>query len=347
MRYLEAGATVQVHDLTYGERCEAPALWQADPNRDVNEVKQIRKQEIESAAEIMGVSVSCFDWGDSPLILDQERLEALIQAIRAFRPDVVFTHWKDDVMHPDHVETTRGVIWACSYCSAGGIKTEDPRVRDHASSATRRRSARRPWPDSYPNFTSTSATYSNARPRQWPSSRPSSICRETYDVCWAGIAPLKRNPQRGWRAARTRRIRANWHTANQLTDSSNRQTLSAVPPKIADCVVRCGQLSEILKRHTQAVVVAFSATDRRIVAAPHHPVGAEGLEGHIGNRGNGVEGERDFTYFAEAGEFNRQVRPFSQFECLRYRHTVLLRPTRRPRGVRSRFPDRGRCPELL
>ena len=126
MRYLEAGATVQVHDLTYGERCEAPALWQADPNRDVNEVKQIRKQEIESAAEIMGVSVSCFDWGDSPLILDQERLEALIQAIRAFRPDVVFTHWKDDVMHPDHVETTRGVIWACSYCSAGGIKTEDP-----------------------------------------------------------------------------------------------------------------------------------------------------------------------------------------------------------------------------
>lgn len=126
MRYLEAGAAVQVHDLTYGERCEAPALWQADPSRDLEEVKQIRKQEIESAAEIMGVPVSCFDWGDSPLFLDQDRLEALIQAIRAFRPDVVLTHWKNDVMHPDHVETTRGVTWACCYCGAGGIKTEDP-----------------------------------------------------------------------------------------------------------------------------------------------------------------------------------------------------------------------------
>ncbi len=126
LRFVEAGGAVQVHDLTYGERCEAPVLWQEDPDRDVDEVKEIRKQEIEAAAEILGVSVSCFDYGDSPLILDQGRLEALIQAIRAFRPDIVLTHWKDDVMHPDHVETTRGVIWACSYCGSGGIKTDDP-----------------------------------------------------------------------------------------------------------------------------------------------------------------------------------------------------------------------------
>lgn len=126
LRIVESGGAVQVHDLTYGERCEAPALWQADPNRDVEEVKQIRKDEIAAASEILGVPVSCFDWGDSPLVLDQHRLEALVQAIRAFRPDTVLTHWKNDVMHPDHVETTRGVIWAVSYCGAGGIKTQDP-----------------------------------------------------------------------------------------------------------------------------------------------------------------------------------------------------------------------------
>lgn len=126
LRFVEAGGTVQVHDLTYGERCEAPALWQKNPDMDIAEVKEIRRQEFEGAAEIVGAAISCFDWSDAPLVLDRERLEVLVQSIRVFQPDIVLTHWKDDVKHPDHVETTRGVIWAVSYCGAGGIKTDAP-----------------------------------------------------------------------------------------------------------------------------------------------------------------------------------------------------------------------------
>ena len=124
MRFVETGGTVQVYDMTYGERCESPALWARDPKPTHDEVKAIRKAEIEAAAEIVGASIDCFDFGDSPLVLGPDRRLQILAAIRAFRPDVVLSHWINDILHPDHVETTQAVLWACCYCSAGGIETE-------------------------------------------------------------------------------------------------------------------------------------------------------------------------------------------------------------------------------
>ena len=66
---------------------------------------------------------NCFDWGDSPLVIGPERKLEMLDAVRAFRPDLVLSHWINDVMHPDHAETTQAALWACSYCNAGGIKT--------------------------------------------------------------------------------------------------------------------------------------------------------------------------------------------------------------------------------
>ena len=126
MKYVEVGGTVHVHDLTYGEHCESTALWALDEKPTIDEVKRIRAGEIERAAEIVGATVDCFDWGDSPLVIDAERQMKLLEAIRAFRPDVVLTHWKDDVMHPDHAETTRAVIFATTYCGSGGIQSDLP-----------------------------------------------------------------------------------------------------------------------------------------------------------------------------------------------------------------------------
>ena len=45
MKFIEAGAAVHVHDLTYGERCESTALWTRDPKPTIEEVKQIRAGE--------------------------------------------------------------------------------------------------------------------------------------------------------------------------------------------------------------------------------------------------------------------------------------------------------------
>lgn len=124
MKFIQAGATVHVHDMTYGERCESTALWERDPRPTVEEVKVIRAGEIERAITILGATADCFDWGDSPLLIDGERQLYVLQAIRVFRPDVILTHWKNDIMHPDHVEATRAVLFGCAYCGSRGIETE-------------------------------------------------------------------------------------------------------------------------------------------------------------------------------------------------------------------------------
>ena len=125
-RFVDAGATVQVWDMTYGETCESPALWQRDPPPAIDEIKAIRDAEMRAAAAVLGATIDCLDWGDCPLIVDAERLQRLLRLFRAFQPDLVLTHWKDDILHPDHMECTRAVIWASRYCFRPGLDLAEP-----------------------------------------------------------------------------------------------------------------------------------------------------------------------------------------------------------------------------
>lgn len=123
MRFVELGGTVQVCDMTFGERCESPALWAKARKPTLDEVKKIRKMEIDAAAEILGASIDCLDFGDSPLVLGTARRIKILAMIQEFKPDVVLSHWINDILHPDHVETAQAVLRACCYCSAAGIET--------------------------------------------------------------------------------------------------------------------------------------------------------------------------------------------------------------------------------
>ena len=87
-------------------------------------MKAIRKQELEAAAGILGAGIECLDYGDSPLVVGPERRLELLDRIRQFKPDLVLSHWINDLMHPDHAETTQAALWACSYCNAAGIDTD-------------------------------------------------------------------------------------------------------------------------------------------------------------------------------------------------------------------------------
>ena len=80
---------------------------------------------MERAAGILGATIDCFDYGDGPLLLGPERRLEVMDAIRAFVPDVVLCHWIDDFLHPDHVEAAQGVLWAARYCSTPGIETSN------------------------------------------------------------------------------------------------------------------------------------------------------------------------------------------------------------------------------
>ena len=122
-RFSDAGATVHIHDFTYGELLESPALWAQEPPPPIGVIKAIRKEEMAAAAGILGATIDCFDYGDGPLLLGPERRLEVMDAIRAFKPDVVLCHWIDDFLHPDHVEAAQGVLWAARYCNTPGIKT--------------------------------------------------------------------------------------------------------------------------------------------------------------------------------------------------------------------------------
>lgn len=126
LRFVDAGCEVQIYDLTYGEKCESPSLWNSNPDISLDEVKAIRRDEIEAAADVLGTPIACLDFDDSPILVGPERRAQILEIIRAFQPDLVLSHWMNDFLHPDHVETVEAVIWASRYCFRPGIKTDHP-----------------------------------------------------------------------------------------------------------------------------------------------------------------------------------------------------------------------------
>ena len=126
LRFVDAGSTVKTVDLTYGEKCESPLLWNENQDISVEEVKDIRREEIQAAADVLGAPIECLDYDDSPLLVGPERRAQLLEVIRGFQPDLVLCHWINDYLHPDHVEAVNAVIWASRYCFRPGIKTDHP-----------------------------------------------------------------------------------------------------------------------------------------------------------------------------------------------------------------------------
>jgi 4-oxalomesaconate hydratase len=123
---VEAGGEVLVYNMSYGENCESPALWARKPPPSVDEIKEIRRAEIAAAAAHLGAEARCFDFGDCPLVIGPQRRLEVLRVLRQFKPDLVLTHWIDDLLHPDHVETTQAVLWACRYCGAPGALPDCP-----------------------------------------------------------------------------------------------------------------------------------------------------------------------------------------------------------------------------
>ncbi|MEE2657299.1 MAG: PIG-L family deacetylase [Candidatus Latescibacterota bacterium] len=120
-KLVDAGSAVKVYDMSYGERCESPALWKREPPPTLEEVKQIRAREIEVAAQVLGADIECLDYGDSPLLVGPKRRQQLLEIFREYQPDLVLSHWIDDRLHPDHAETTQAVLWASRYCFRPGL----------------------------------------------------------------------------------------------------------------------------------------------------------------------------------------------------------------------------------
>ncbi|MCS7235574.1 MAG: PIG-L deacetylase family protein [Armatimonadota bacterium] len=122
------GGSALVVALSYGERGESGELW-AQPGQTVERVKAIRHEEASRAAEVLGASFRCLDWGDYPLEAGTERVEELASVIREWAPDVILTHTERDPFNPDHPVAYQATERARQLASGAGVASAFQTVR--------------------------------------------------------------------------------------------------------------------------------------------------------------------------------------------------------------------------
>ncbi|MGO9262001.1 MAG: PIG-L deacetylase family protein [Bryobacteraceae bacterium] len=112
IKHIRAGSKAKVIWLTQGESDESAFLIQQRPGISVEEVRRIREKEAFACAAVIGIEGKMFGFGDGPLRMTQERMEMLAREMADFKPDVILTHWKDELTYPTHWRTSRSVVEA-------------------------------------------------------------------------------------------------------------------------------------------------------------------------------------------------------------------------------------------
>lgn len=92
-KHVQEGYRVMICDLTRAE---------LSSNGSIEE----REQEAFRAAQILGVERINLGFPDRGLHITEERIRAIVQVLRTYRPKVVFLPFEED-RHPDHGQATR------------------------------------------------------------------------------------------------------------------------------------------------------------------------------------------------------------------------------------------------
>lgn len=120
--YSSRGSRVRVLCLSFGERGESEKLWK--PGMSVDQVKRVRRDEAEHAAQVLGAEIRFFDAGDYPLRATEEVVEELVQEFRRVQPTIVLAHSFNDPHNPDHAEASRLAMSARVYAQAAGYPSD-------------------------------------------------------------------------------------------------------------------------------------------------------------------------------------------------------------------------------
>jgi 4-oxalomesaconate hydratase len=121
------GGSATVIALSYGERGESGELWK-EAGQTVENVKRVRHQEAESAAEAVGARFHCMDLGDYPLNITVAAMDQLVEQIRDVQPDIILTHTPIDPFNPDHPVAYQAVQRARLLASGAGVASAFQRI---------------------------------------------------------------------------------------------------------------------------------------------------------------------------------------------------------------------------
>jgi 4-oxalomesaconate hydratase len=106
------GARVRVVWLTHGETDESSLLYEENPGISAAAVRRIRQEEAFACVGVMGAEGRMLGFGDGPLRMTEERLEMLAGEIAEFRPQLLLTHWKDELTYPTHLMASAAAVQA-------------------------------------------------------------------------------------------------------------------------------------------------------------------------------------------------------------------------------------------
>lgn len=106
--------------LSYGERGESASQWLQ--KLSLQEIKDTRRAEAESAAAVLGAEIEFLDAGDYPLIESHELIHQLVHIYRRVLPTVVLTHPLIDPYNGDHPAAARMAIQARILAQAIGYE---------------------------------------------------------------------------------------------------------------------------------------------------------------------------------------------------------------------------------
>ena len=118
-KYAERGDEVAIAIATNGEV--------GSSTMSKEETAKVRRSEAEAAAEIIGADLFWLGFPDE-FLLDSKKVRlAFIDVIREVDPDVILTHWPDDLYNPDHSVTGQVANDVALMVTVPNIKTEaDP-----------------------------------------------------------------------------------------------------------------------------------------------------------------------------------------------------------------------------
>ncbi|NMH99474.1 PIG-L deacetylase family protein [Pseudonocardia acidicola] len=97
----QRGSAVHVVCLSFGERGESQGLWKQE-GMTCERVKQTRREQSTTAAEVLGASIEFLDLGDYPLRVDEAAQDRIVAIMRQHQPDVLLTHVANDPYNRDH-----------------------------------------------------------------------------------------------------------------------------------------------------------------------------------------------------------------------------------------------------
>jgi 4-oxalomesaconate hydratase len=112
IKHVQDGAQVKIVWLTCGETDESHFLIEQRPGISVKEVRAIREREAFAAAGVVGAEGVMLGYSDNPLRMTPDRMERLAQEVADFKPDILLTHWKDELTYPTHLIASRAAVEA-------------------------------------------------------------------------------------------------------------------------------------------------------------------------------------------------------------------------------------------